>query len=334
MLDRKRQPVRKLTAADFTVLEDGKPQKVAAFAEIDLPDPEVAPTPWMRDVAPDVRRNDDLSEHRLTVLLMDDATMPTEVQMVESAKSIARSIVDRLGPRDLLAVVFTRDNRATQNFTRDRARLHRAIDAFHPSGHDPRGLLRPAPEPMVEMAYFYSSLGALREVIDVLAAIPERRKSLVYVSTGVPISPEQARSPSSPHADLYGTFKDLFRRADRASVNIYVADPGGLGGLRFLLEREANRGQRVESLQILQQRINDMTADYRDYLKSIADNTGGYAFMNTNEFDSRVAQMFRETASFYLLGYATENTRADGRFRRIQVRVNRNDVTIRSRQGY
>jgi VWFA-related protein len=336
VLDRNRQPVRGLTAADFTVLEDGRPALISAFSEIHLPDPETVSTPWMRDVAPDVRRNDDVSERRLTVLLMDDATMPAiEAQMIESAKSIGRSIVDRLGPQDLLAVVFTRDNRATQNFTADRVRLHRAIAAFHPSGHDPRVLLRPEPEPMAEMGYFYSSLGVLREVIDVLAAIPERRKSLVYVSTGVPIDMEAARRPSSPHADFLGTFKELFRRADRASVNVYVVDPGGLGGLRFVLERELSRGgQRVETLMALQDRINAMAANYLDFAKSLADNTGGYAFVNTNEFDSRVNQMFRETASFYLLGYATTNPRADGRFRRIQVRVNRRDVTLRARQGY
>ena len=37
VLDRQRQPVRGLTGADFTILEDGKPQKIVAFSQVDVP---------------------------------------------------------------------------------------------------------------------------------------------------------------------------------------------------------------------------------------------------------------------------------------------------------
>src|SRR5512135_2642439 len=52
VLDADRRPIRGLVAADFTVLEDGQPQTIAAFDAVDEPDVyEDAPAaPWVRDV--------------------------------------------------------------------------------------------------------------------------------------------------------------------------------------------------------------------------------------------------------------------------------------------
>ena len=57
VLDRDRRPIRGLTAADFTVLADGKPQKIVALSEVTVPDPVAPAAPWLRDVTPDVETN-------------------------------------------------------------------------------------------------------------------------------------------------------------------------------------------------------------------------------------------------------------------------------------
>ncbi len=64
VLDKNRRPVRGLSAADFIVLEDGKPQAVSTFTAVDYPDVEPPTTPWMRDVDSDIRRNDTLDDRR------------------------------------------------------------------------------------------------------------------------------------------------------------------------------------------------------------------------------------------------------------------------------
>ena len=60
-----------LTAADFTVLEDGKPQPIVAFQELSAPDPDGSLVPWMREVAPDVRTNS-ADGRRVFMLVLDD----------------------------------------------------------------------------------------------------------------------------------------------------------------------------------------------------------------------------------------------------------------------
>lgn len=58
VLDKDRRPVRGLTAADFTVIENGRSLAIVDFTSVELPPPVEPSAPWMRDVAPDVVRGD------------------------------------------------------------------------------------------------------------------------------------------------------------------------------------------------------------------------------------------------------------------------------------
>ena len=127
VLDKDRWPVRGLKQADFTILQDGRPQEIVAYDEIAIPDAPAREPAWSRKVAPEVQTNR-VPEGRLIVLLLDDAMEPGPY--VESTKAIARDVVSRLGPEDRAAVVFTRDSRNVQDFTADRAKLLAAIDHF------------------------------------------------------------------------------------------------------------------------------------------------------------------------------------------------------------
>ena len=78
VLDKDRHPVRGLTVADFTILENGKPQPIVSFGEVDIPDPVTPTAQWMRDVGPDVISND-LRARRLVILVLDDAYTGVEI---------------------------------------------------------------------------------------------------------------------------------------------------------------------------------------------------------------------------------------------------------------
>lgn len=61
----------------------------------------------MRDVPPHTRRKDVLEERRLFVLVIDDATAELNMQALKTTKSAARDFIERLGPNDLAAVLYT-----------------------------------------------------------------------------------------------------------------------------------------------------------------------------------------------------------------------------------
>ena len=68
VLDSLRLPVKGLKMSDFSVLENGKPQKLVAFTEVEVPDPVIPTTEWMREVSMDIRRNDDMNDRRLILI--------------------------------------------------------------------------------------------------------------------------------------------------------------------------------------------------------------------------------------------------------------------------
>jgi VWFA-related protein len=352
VVDRDRRPVRGLTAADFTVLEDGQPQDVVAFQHISVPGPDATVTGWLRDVAPDVRSNEP-STGRLLVMVLDDATLPPHSQTVQSARRVAREVIERLGPSDLAAVLFTRNNRNSQDFTSDRALLTRAVDKLSPgairspspmsaSSSEPlrrspetplpatsassselaRSVEAPVPgrrgSPDDHLWHLYS-IETVRRAAEHLRDAPHARKTLIYVSVGIPVEFVPTGDGTTEETPVTGGTSDLqrdlaretqraFVSALQANVTIYAVDPEGL-------RPDDNR---LSS----------------EFLRTIAENTGGFAVVNRNAPEAGAAVLMQETASYYLLGFQSSTLRADGRFRRITVRVNRPDVTVRARRGY
>ena len=345
VLDGQRRPVRGLKPADFTVFEDGTPQQISVFEAVDVPDVEPPTASWQREVAPDVRVNADVQERRLFLVVMDDSTVQSSGFAVNTAREIGRKVIDGFGPSDLAAVVFTRDNRHAQDFTSDRARLRAAVDTFTVGFRD-MGAWDPEkqkPLPGQDDGYFISSVNVLENAILALSSLPDRRKSIIYISQGLPVNLE-ARFPSeidpatagaaaiATHnylTMLQGTLEAqeriksqmerIFRRAARANVTIYTLDICGMRPFTGVAPNPAPTC--IAGLETT-------------YLKTIAENTGGRAVINTNDFTPGVAAIFEENASYYLLGFNPNGPRQDGKFRRLEVKVNRPGVTVRTRNGY
>jgi VWFA-related protein len=319
VLDRNRKPVRGLTAADFTVLEDGQPQKIAAFSAVEVPAALAPPAPWMHEVTPDVASNQ-FREQRLVLVVMDDATLPFDPRGMKNAREIGHSIVDALGPADLAAVVFTRDNRRPQDFTADRARLHAAIYRTTPSN------LRTFQFDLTSMTYYVSSIETLWAASRLLIDIPQRRKALVYVSGGVPVNFEEASTPvlAGPGVTLAGAeaqrrlverMRAIFAEAARANVNVYTFDVCGLRA----------PGNPLRPLPCDQANLNV------EFLQTVAANTGGRAVVHTSDFRPGVVRVFEENAAYYLLGYESGAMKGAGHYRRVEVKVDRPGVEVRSR---
>ncbi len=313
VLDRDGRPIRGLTASDFTVLEDGHPQKVMTFSAVDVPDAPEPATPWLRDVAPDVRNNSPKSEQRVIVLVLDDATVikVDHASVIRRTREIAAQIIDQLGPGDVASVRFITDARGGQEFTQDRARLLAAIQRYQGSSVGGGAVALMASRMVID---------TLQGVAQALSGMEQRRKALVWISIGPGIDFTEAGPVlyMAGGGDAPGVtrgiikrLQDLFAEAQRANVNVYCMDPAGL----------------------VASPAGDVLKNNREFLRTVSGNTGGFTISETDDTAPGIAQMFRETGSYYLLGYQPDNPRTEGRFRRIQVRVNR-QATVRTRTGY
>src|SRR5262245_4703537 len=205
VLDKQRHPVNGLTASDFTVRVDGVVRPLVAFKAVTLPPPLPPPSaPWIRDVAPDVITNTHPGG-RAIVIMVDDASVPPieskdnkAIFWMLKARVTARRVVDELGPDDVAAVVFTSNNHTAQGFTSDRERLLTAIE---------KSVLLPAPlmlgdtgvpyakpsNPREQNGYCYCricSVEALAYIADSLRSLPQERKIIIYLSSGVGIRPD------------------------------------------------------------------------------------------------------------------------------------------------
>jgi VWFA-related protein len=293
VLDKNRQPVHGLTRADFSVFEDGKPQTLEAFSAVDLPDVVPSPAKWMRDVTPDVTTNE-IHNQRMFVIVMDDAGAPRDLWAQRAAKESAVSFIDRLGPTDLAAVIFTGavPEAHAQELTSDHARLKVAVDTFNPmAAHG---------NPCRTLQILVNLTETLRD-----AGVQDRRKAVVFLGTGI-----------GAGSGCPVTLSDLFRVAQQANVNFYPLDVCGLRP--FTIERGAGLG----------------CVGRPDSLLTVAGNTGGKAIVYSNDFEPGLTQIFAENKSYYLLGYRPTNVKADGTFRRLEVKVSRKDVEVRTREQY
>jgi hypothetical protein len=79
--------------------------------------------------------------------------------------------------------------------------------------------------------------------------------------------------------------------------------------------------------------VND-ALDSHSTMNTIADETGGRAFYNTNDLKGVIREGMRDGSTYYTLGYYPDNKNWDGKFRRILVKVNRHGVKLHFRQGY
>ena len=123
--------------------------------------------------------------------------------------------------------------------------------------------------------------------------------------------------------------------AVRANMAIYTLDirglqalvPGGEAQNASMRGTSPYSGKSVAS-------AFDSNATTQETLVTLAGDTGGRAFLDSNDFGKVFTGVQQDTSLYYLLGYHSSNPARDGRFRRITVRVNRPGVKIDFRRGY
>ena len=72
----------------------------------------------------------------------------------------------------------------------------------------------------------------------------------------------------------------------------------------------------------------------RDYLDKLSEYSGGLVFDGRENLKATFAQVAKELASQYSIGYYSSNTKRDGKFRKVTVKVDRAGLIARTKKGY
>jgi VWFA-related protein len=348
--DKKGALVKDLTAADFTVLEDGKQQKVLSF-DIENTDvvPEIATGPEQTTVltAPKPRTEakpteaqppSALKDRRLLILFFDlSAMQPDEID--RSITAAQKYVDQQMAPADLVSVVsLGSEVRVEQDFTSDRTLLKEALNRLNPAAgagfeEGSTGTTEGTPDtgqPFTADDTEYNifntdrRLEALRTVARAVSGI-EQKKSLIYFSSGMD------RTGIENQSEL----RAAINAAVRSNLAIYTMDIRGLQALVPGGEAQSAslRGTAAYSGRATQNALNSNFTT-QETLVTLAGDTGGRAILDTNDFSQVFKRVQEDTSTYYMLGYHSSNPARDGKFRHIVVQVRRPGLKLEYRRGY
>lgn len=354
--------VRGLTAADFEIREDGRPQDVASFSFEEITTRPLATVesagllagveatmaadagrgaPAKTTAAPVPMTSDMVAGRRLITLVFDVSSMqPEDVQ--RAVDSANKYVNETMSAADLVAIATIGSTLTVlTDFTGDRATVTAALGTLAFT----EGTATEAPvasttatdeaaaadedaasTDAAELDMFNNDvrLRALKTLAEAMSTV-EQKKSILYFSAGM------QRSGQDNQVEL----RSAINAAVRANVAIYAVDTRGLqavvpgGDAR----QASGRGSALSSGRGVQQQFAQL-ASSQDTLTSLAADTGGRAFTDSNDFGEAFARVQRDMSAYYLLGYSTTNSTKDGRFRRIQVRVTKGGYKVEARAGY
>lgn len=120
-------------------------------------------------------------------------------------------------------------------------------------------------------------------------------------------------------------FRRILQKANRANVSFYPVDARGL-----VVFDETIGPRKPARVTVDAERLRAR----QTALRELAEQTDGTVVLNTNDVTGAVNRLLTDTNAYYLLRYYSTNTRLDGRFRRIAVRLKRPGLDVRSRRGY
>jgi len=347
--------VRGLKPEDFAILEDNKPQKVVSF---DLENVDAMATQDVAQAKPlsgvtaapasdssatpapgsAANSDDQFKDRRLIVLFFDLSAM--EPDEIDHAITAAVHYVDtQMAQADMVSIVSLGSTLlVNQDFTADHDLLKKQLLAFGTGSgqgfeEGTTGTTEGTPDtgqPFTADDTEYNifntdrRLEALRSVAEKLSHM-QQKKSLIYFSSGMD------RTGIENQSEL----RAATNAAVRANLAIYTMDLRGLQALVAGGEAQ-NASMRGTSAYSGQATISALNSNFttQETLVTLASDTGGRAFLDSNDFGQVFKGVQQDTSSYYLLGYRSTNPARDGRYRRITVKVNAPGVKIDYRRGY
>jgi VWFA-related protein len=340
--------VKGLKASDFTVLENGKPQKIESFDYQNVDEAAVlrekTTVSGKASIADLLNRNfaadtGELRDHRLIVMFFDLSSMQPED--IDRAVEAAEDYINKkMQPADLVALVSMDTGLSMdQDFTSNKAALLKGVGRYNGTegtgfangneGGNSGGTDDDASSFTADDSE-YNSLNTDRELyaIRTIAKSLERvdqRKSLLYFSGGL----------TRQGIENQASMRAATNAAVKANMAIYSVDSRGLEAMPPVgnASKGSLRGTAAYSGGAMQANL-DANFGSQETLATLSSDTGGKAFFDSNDFAPAFQQVQHDTEAYYIIGFRSTNTARDGSFRHLTVKLNRNDVKMDYRPGY
>jgi VWFA-related protein len=351
--------VADLTKDDFVIVEDGVEQRLESFVLVhggrtfNLLQAAPPQAPEGIVLPPSRRPTDTGDSGRVIIIFVDDLHFQPE--FTPHVRRLIQQVVDSLlHEGDLVAMVSSGPSAIEIDPTLD----HRLIAS---AAKQIRGSAPTAAE-VFQMMETSSGPGDLRfraqvafqtmyGLVGSLDQIRNRRKAVIYISPGYDLDPfAEGRKgkdrimggrfadpmlelidEENPYfrmgairadADLFLLMQELTLTANRANASLYTIDPRGLSGVVDL-------GQYVD-----QSEWRTFLQKTTSSLRFLAEETGGIAVVNDNDFDAALKRIDAETSDYYVLGYYSSNPDPKQRVRNLAITVKRDGVTVKARKEY
>ena len=349
--DKEGRPIQGLTAKDFVVFEENQRQDIAFVEYQRIANEPIAdaPEPVGADAAPDaavagVQRvaNVEIAtptpgsikyqNRRLLVLYFDQSSMPLTDQL-RSYENARKFLDTQMAVADLVAIMTFQNGvlRVRQDFTGNRAALREVIDVLQIGDNlNADGVADPDASGAfgqgdAEFSVFNTDrqLSALQTAVGMVRALAEQ-KTLIYFGSGLRLngSDNQAQLRATTNAAIRAnvTINPIDARGLTASAPLGDATRAATGGAGSLFGATSVAANSQAS---------------QDTLFALAKDTGGTAMTDFNDLSLGIVRAARAVTDYYIVGYYSTRTEADGKFRRVRVEVPQSlNALVSHRQGY
>lgn len=335
--DKAGEPVPDLTAADFALAEEGRPQRIVSFQSVGSAvsaegTPDAAAEPKTPQGAPG----------QVFLIVFDDVHMEP-LQTTAAQAAIERFLLSGVQPPDTVAILAP--GAQVQLVSRpgaDRSELLPGVQRL-------RGLK------VVDPCQRLTEFEAMRLVVLGADPTPVRRSSAFRENTACrggsldaqAIHEQAQRRDSQTLAAIAAAFP-AFREAEgKRSVILvssgFVDDPGLRSAFNAVLRRSLDS---LAALYFVDVRglvgffVTENAggpialAEEAGATDRLATETGGFSIHGTNDLGRGLVRVAAEGRIYYILGYAPSAQAKPGSYRRIEVRVLRPGLEVRARPGY
>ncbi|MEI6244829.1 MAG: VWA domain-containing protein [Acidobacteriota bacterium] len=312
--------------------------------------PAVNPTPDLPaaatiDASATPLTSDEVAGHRVWILLFDTSSMqPEDVQ--KAADAALKWSNEKMSTSDLVAIAAISSTlQILTDFTNDKAKITATLKAFAITDGTAVGAVDASTMSSDEATATSTTdvttvdtstqeldsfnndmrLRGLKTICDSLVSI-QQHKAILYFSSGMARNGSDNAVESRAAVNACSRANTSINPIDSRGLQVVVAGGSARQGSRGGVGAFSGRGVAQQFAQM---------ASQQETLQSLASDTGGQAFTDSNDFGEAFAAVEKDISSYYILGYSSTNAKQDGSFRKIEVKLkSKIDAKLSSREGY